>query len=214
MKLRTIFLFALMLSSHTLISAEVKPIKIGGIFCLTGEIASGCNAIREGAEVALDQVNQNGGINGRPLELDLQDSHYTPKGAHSLAVKFANRGDDRGADDVGGGDAEDPVRGCRIEIADRGQALLDGIKGMADGDRQGDGRAGGRDALPRPVEQGISGEMAQALERAADRGLGHAQLLGRAADAALRIDGVEHQQEIEVETFETTLHYPIQLYWI
>ena len=69
---------------------DIAPIKLGGIFCLTGEIASGCNAIREGAEVALDIVNKEGGINGRRLRLDIQDSHYTPKGSHRLAARFAS----------------------------------------------------------------------------------------------------------------------------
>lgn len=72
------------------VSAEEKKIKIGGIFCLTGEIASGCNAIREGVEVGLDLINENGGINGKLLEIDMQDSHYTPKGAHTLGVKFSS----------------------------------------------------------------------------------------------------------------------------
>jgi branched-chain amino acid transport system substrate-binding protein len=65
------------------------PIKIGAIFCLTGEIASGCNAIREGAEVALDLVNQSGGVRGRPLRLEIQDSHYSPRDSHTLAQRFA-----------------------------------------------------------------------------------------------------------------------------
>jgi branched-chain amino acid transport system substrate-binding protein len=65
-------------------------ITIGGIFCLPGEIASGCNAIREGAEVAADAINQSGGIQGRPLRLDIQDSHYVPRDAHTLAQRFAS----------------------------------------------------------------------------------------------------------------------------
>lgn len=84
-----------MLFQPNLAIGEIKaihesPVTIGGIFCLTGEISSGCNAIREGAEVALDVVNQAGGINGRPLRLDIQDSHYTPKESHKLAQRFAS----------------------------------------------------------------------------------------------------------------------------
>jgi branched-chain amino acid transport system substrate-binding protein len=67
-------------------------ITLGGIFCLTGEVASGCNAIREGAEVGLEVVNASGGINGRSLRLDIQDSHFNPRDAHTLAKRFsANR---------------------------------------------------------------------------------------------------------------------------
>lgn len=75
------------LCAHT---EDLKPIKLGGIFCLTGEIASGCNAIREGAEIAMDEVNKEGGINGRPLLFDIQDSQNNPKISHGLAVKFAS----------------------------------------------------------------------------------------------------------------------------
>ena len=66
-----------------------SPVTIGGIFCLTGEVASGCNAIREGAEVALDEINRAGGINGRHLRFDIQDSHFNPKEAHTLAKRFS-----------------------------------------------------------------------------------------------------------------------------
>ncbi len=66
------------------------PLVIGGIFCLTGEIAAGCNAIREGAEVALEAVNESGGVHGRRVHLDIQDSHYTSKESHTLAQRFAN----------------------------------------------------------------------------------------------------------------------------
>jgi branched-chain amino acid transport system substrate-binding protein len=62
-------------------------VTLGGIFCLTGEVASGCNAIREGAEVGLEVVNTAGGISGRPLRLDIQDSHFNPRDAHTLAKR-------------------------------------------------------------------------------------------------------------------------------
>ncbi len=77
-------------SSATL--TDQDPVTLGGIFCLTGEVASGCNAIREGAELGVDMVNSSGGINGRALRLDIQDSHFTPGSAHTLAKRFsANR---------------------------------------------------------------------------------------------------------------------------
>jgi branched-chain amino acid transport system substrate-binding protein len=83
----------LFFSFYSTVSADVDKFKVGGIFCLTGEIASGCNAIREGVEVGLDLINKSGGIDGRLLEIDLQDSYYTPKGAHSLGVKFSSNKD-------------------------------------------------------------------------------------------------------------------------
>lgn len=70
-------------------TATGEPIVVGCIFCLTGEIAAGCNSIREGAEVAVDSINAAGGIHGRPLRLDIQDSGNTPRGAHTAAKRFA-----------------------------------------------------------------------------------------------------------------------------
>ena len=71
------------------VGTNKSPVTIGGIFYLTGEVASGCNAIREGAEVALDEINREGGINGRPLRFDIQDSHFNPREAHTLAKRFS-----------------------------------------------------------------------------------------------------------------------------
>lgn len=91
---KLVILIALCLVSPGILQGDDKgkpsPITIGGIFCLTGEIASGCNAIREGAEVALDLVNDSGGINGHPLHLDIQDSHFIPKNSHTLANRFVS----------------------------------------------------------------------------------------------------------------------------
>ncbi len=87
-----LFLFLAFMSPWIASSASAEgpdPIRIGGLFCLTGEIAQGCNAIREGAEIAVTEINEKGGILGRTLELDIQDSAYTPKGAHMLAQKFS-----------------------------------------------------------------------------------------------------------------------------
>ncbi|RIL04741.1 MAG: hypothetical protein DCC75_12325, partial [Proteobacteria bacterium] len=81
-------LFAGILASAA--ADEGQVVKIGGIFCLSGEIASACNAIREGAEIGLDIVNKEGGINGKPLLLEIQDSKYTTKESHTLAVRFAS----------------------------------------------------------------------------------------------------------------------------
>ena len=71
-------------------SSEPNPIVIGGIFCLTGEIAQGCNAIREGAELAVAAINDDGGVKGRKIRLAIQDSQFTPKGAVASAKYFSS----------------------------------------------------------------------------------------------------------------------------
>lgn len=89
MKHAAILVFGLVVIS-TLSHAEgAKPIRLGAIFCLTGEIAMGCNAIREGVEVAVEEVNQLGGVQGRPLEVEFQDTQFNPRIAHSVGKKFS-----------------------------------------------------------------------------------------------------------------------------
>src|SRR5690606_2992650 len=66
------------------------PIKIGGTLGLTG-IYSGPSA---GYEIAYrywaDQVNANGGLLGRPVELIIYDYDSTPQGAHQLHPRLIN----------------------------------------------------------------------------------------------------------------------------
>ena len=54
--------------------AEEPPIKIGGIFCMTGALAAMGELISQGALLAVDEVNADGGVLGRDLELVIEDS--------------------------------------------------------------------------------------------------------------------------------------------
>ena len=67
--------------------ASTEPIIVGGFLSLTGSSAAGGNAAYNGAMVAVNYVNENGGINGRPIELLMYDDASTPEGA----VKAVNR---------------------------------------------------------------------------------------------------------------------------
>ncbi len=48
-------------------------LKIGGIGPLTGQTASYGTAVENGAQLAIDEINAAGGVNGIQLELDFQD---------------------------------------------------------------------------------------------------------------------------------------------
>lgn len=50
-----------------------KMLKIGGIGPTTGACAVYGEAVRNGAQLAVDEINANGGVNGFKLELDFQD---------------------------------------------------------------------------------------------------------------------------------------------
>jgi branched-chain amino acid transport system substrate-binding protein len=55
-----------------------EPIKVGGIQPLTGPAASGGLMAKVGQEVAVNRINSMGGVNGRPLELVVEDSEGKP----------------------------------------------------------------------------------------------------------------------------------------
>ncbi len=68
--------------------ALAHSIKIGFNVPLTGFAAADGNSAKVGAELAVEQVNAAGGINGHPLELVTYDDQASPKEAAPLAVKM------------------------------------------------------------------------------------------------------------------------------
>jgi branched-chain amino acid transport system substrate-binding protein len=67
------------------------PIKIGVIEPLSGPVAASGSYVRLGAEIARDWINAKGGINGRKLELVIEDNKSDPKEAASAAEKLIVR---------------------------------------------------------------------------------------------------------------------------
>ena len=59
---------------------EEDPIKIGAIISLTGP-ASHLVDVRDSMELAVEEVNAWGGINGRKLDLIVEDSRSSPEAA-------------------------------------------------------------------------------------------------------------------------------------
>ncbi len=72
---------------------QKEPIKIAGLFALTGPTASLGEIQKNAATLAIDQVNAAGGIDGRQVELILEDSAYDPK----VAVNAYNAAKLKGA---------------------------------------------------------------------------------------------------------------------
>ncbi len=54
-------------------SASGDTIKIGGIGPITGEQASYGNSVKNGAQIAVDEINASGGVAGKQLELLFED---------------------------------------------------------------------------------------------------------------------------------------------
>ncbi|MBW1697538.1 MAG: ABC transporter substrate-binding protein [Deltaproteobacteria bacterium] len=61
------------ISSHA-----AEPIKIAGIFALTGRAAHIGTAQRDAVIIAIDEANEAGGVNGRRLELVMADTESSP----------------------------------------------------------------------------------------------------------------------------------------
>lgn len=51
----------------------VEPIKVGFMSALSGDAATWGESTLDGAQLAIEEINRKGGINGRPLELVVQD---------------------------------------------------------------------------------------------------------------------------------------------
>jgi branched-chain amino acid transport system substrate-binding protein len=61
-----------------LAAPEGDPITIGAILPLSGDAARWGNPVRNAAEMAIDEINQAGGIGGRKLTLVVEDDHCQP----------------------------------------------------------------------------------------------------------------------------------------
>ncbi|WP_305042842.1 ABC transporter substrate-binding protein [Geoalkalibacter sp.] len=68
-----------------------KPIKIGAFFDLSGPAAFIGTPTKLVAEMAVEKINAEGGINGRPLQLVLGDTEGDPAKAANIAKKFIHK---------------------------------------------------------------------------------------------------------------------------
>ena len=65
-----------------------EPIKLGAFFDLTGTSSAIGTPTKLVAEMVVKKINQEGGINGRPLELVIADDEGDPTKAAMIAKKF------------------------------------------------------------------------------------------------------------------------------
>ena len=66
-------------------------IVIGSIQDLSGPLAGFGKQVRNGMQLRVDEINEQGGINGRKLKLLVEDSGYDPKKAMLAAQKLVNQ---------------------------------------------------------------------------------------------------------------------------
>lgn len=60
-------------------SGSADTFKIGGIGPTTGDAAAYGQAVRNAAQLAVDEINADGGVNGYMLELNFQDDEHDPE---------------------------------------------------------------------------------------------------------------------------------------
>ncbi|HIR76816.1 MAG TPA: ABC transporter substrate-binding protein [Candidatus Choladousia intestinipullorum] len=68
-----------MLLSTTAFAEEGATFKIGGIGPMTGAAAAYGNAVMNAAQIAIDEINEAGGVNGAQLEFNPQDDENDPE---------------------------------------------------------------------------------------------------------------------------------------
>ncbi|MFM8590538.1 MAG: ABC transporter substrate-binding protein, partial [Limnohabitans sp.] len=91
-KLTTLAL-ALTLGTSALAQQGVgkDTLTLGSIQDLSGPIAGFGKQVRMGLQLAADENNEQGGINGRKIDLKVEDSAYDPKRAVLAAQKLVNQ---------------------------------------------------------------------------------------------------------------------------
>jgi len=72
-------------------AGAAQPIKLGAFFALSGPAAFIGTPTKLVAEMAVDQLNKNGGIGGRPLELVVADTESDPQKALLAARRLVER---------------------------------------------------------------------------------------------------------------------------
>ncbi|MGJ3252352.1 MAG: ABC transporter substrate-binding protein [Elainellaceae cyanobacterium] len=72
-------------------TTEGEPIKIGLLQPLTGPVAANGIAIRDAAVIAVEEINNEGGVDGRPIELIIEDTANDPAQCTSAATKVVTR---------------------------------------------------------------------------------------------------------------------------
>jgi branched-chain amino acid transport system substrate-binding protein len=97
--IRTLVTAALALAGAAALAQSKAPpqgvskdeILIGSIQDLSGPIAGFGKQVRNGMLLRVDEINEQGGINGRKLKLLVEDSAYDPKKAVLAAQKLVNQ---------------------------------------------------------------------------------------------------------------------------
>ena len=73
-------------------TGSAETIKLGGVGPLTGGYANYGLSVQHGAELAVKEINEAGGVGGKQLELSFQDSQGDPESAVAAYGKLIDWG--------------------------------------------------------------------------------------------------------------------------
>lgn len=104
-------------SEDTTTTASGDVYKIGGMGPLTGDAASYGISVKQGAEIAINEINAAGGVNGHNLELVFEDDECDEE----KAISAYNKVMDEGVIAILGA----VTSGCSVAVA--GESVNDGI---------------------------------------------------------------------------------------
>ncbi len=87
----TVFAFGLVLAGATVQAAQNEVILIGATMSFTGQHATNGKHSRKGYQLAVNFINENGGIDVGGKKYDLKVKYYDDESNPKLAAKFAKR---------------------------------------------------------------------------------------------------------------------------
>src|SRR5581483_8786942 len=70
--------------------APRPPVRLGGVFPLSGPLGSVGQAMMQGIQAILTQANETGGVGGAALELRVEDDQFDPVRGKALVQKLIN----------------------------------------------------------------------------------------------------------------------------
>ncbi|MDR2391636.1 MAG: ABC transporter substrate-binding protein [Planctomycetota bacterium] len=75
----------------SLARSGAEPIRVGGVYPLTGDVAAIGQNIKRGIDFAVEEINAKGGVLGRPVEMIWGDTQGDPKIGMSEAERLITR---------------------------------------------------------------------------------------------------------------------------
>ena len=73
-------------------SSDEKTLLIGGTGPLTGDYATYGISVQQGAQIAVDEINEKGGVNGYTIKLEVEDDQADPQQAVQAYAKLMDNG--------------------------------------------------------------------------------------------------------------------------